>query len=168
MPGNTSKPNVLFIMTDQLRYDCLGCNGNTIIKTPNIDRLAKESANFSSFFIQAPVCVPSRQTFFSGLYPHSHKNRVNYTAMNDDVKLMQKYYREMDYQTGFIGKLHYYPSTRKYALSTGFDHGLIHDAGPTDKYSDYIAWLKEQGVYLANGQYRECRNTHSYSYKQCK
>ena len=155
--NTTASPNVLFIMTDQHRYDCLGCNGNLIVKTPYIDRLAVEGANFSSFFVQSPVCVPSRQTFFSGRYPHSHKNRVNYTAMHDDLKLMQRYYRELGYRTAFAGKLHYFPPSREYALTTGFDDGCIHDAGPTDKYSDYVSWLKEHGRYPQDGNYRKCR-----------
>ena len=139
-------PNILFIMTDQQRYDCVGANGNTLIKTPNIDKLAVDSANFSSFYVQAPVCVPSRQTFFTGRYPRCHKNRVNYTAMNSDVKLMQKYLQESGYKTGFTGKLHYYPLTRAYALSTGFDYGLIHDAGPNLEHSDYVKWLRQNNI----------------------
>ncbi|MDX1357873.1 MAG: sulfatase-like hydrolase/transferase, partial [Clostridia bacterium] len=71
------KPNVLFIMADQLRFDCIGFNGNGIIRTPNLDRLAGQGANLQSLFIQAPVCVPSRQTFFTGRYPRYHRNRVN-------------------------------------------------------------------------------------------
>ena len=149
--------NVLFIMADQLRYDCLGCNGNAAVKTPNTDRLAAESANFSSFFVQAPVCVPSRQTFFSGMYPRSHKNRVNYTSMDSSLTLMQRYFKRSGYNTAFAGKLHYFPPTREYALSTGFDCGLLHDAGPTGKYSDYVAWLDEQGALPPGGNYRACR-----------
>ena len=144
-------------MTDQQRYDCLGCNGNEIIKTPNIDRLAKQSANFTSFFVQAPVCVPSRQTFFTGRYPRHHKNRVNYTSMNDDMTLVQNRLQKEGYKTGFVGKLHYFPPTKEYALSTGFDCGMLHDAGPTDKYSDYITWLKEHVTNFDSKNYRVCR-----------
>ncbi|MCL2507726.1 MAG: sulfatase-like hydrolase/transferase [Oscillospiraceae bacterium] len=150
--------NVLFIMADQLRYDCLGCNGNTAVKTPNIDRLAAQSANFSSFFAQAPVCVPSRQTFFTGMYPRSHKNRVNYTSMDGSLDLMQRYLKRAGYNTAFAGKLHYFPPTREYALSTGFDFGLVHDGvQDTDRYSDYVAWLGEQGKLPPGGDYRACR-----------
>jgi len=108
--------NVLFIMADQLRYDCLGCNGNAAVKTPNIDGLAAQSANFSSFFVQVPVCVPSRQTFFSGLYPRSHKNRVNYTSMDSSVILMQRWLQRAGYGTAFAGKLQYFPPTREYVV----------------------------------------------------
>ncbi|MCL2512624.1 MAG: sulfatase-like hydrolase/transferase [Oscillospiraceae bacterium] len=154
------KANVLFIMADQLRYDCLGCNGSQAVKTPRIDRLAAESANFSSFFVQAPVCVPSRQTFFTGMYPRSHKNRVNYTSMDRDIenRLMQRHFKREGYNTAFAGKLHYFPPAREYALSTGFDDGLIHDgAGETDKYSDYAEWLRQKGAMPEDGSYRACR-----------
>jgi arylsulfatase len=76
-----ARPNVLMIMTDQQRFDCLGANGNPLIRTPNLDRLAALSANFTNAFVQAPVCVPSRISYFTGRYPHSHRNRVNYNAM---------------------------------------------------------------------------------------
>ncbi len=150
------KPNILFIMTDQQRYDCVGANGNNRIRTPNIDALAAESANFGNCFCQAPVCVPSRQTYFTGRYPHSHRNRVNYTPLDPSETLMQARLREAGYTTGFVGKLHYWPPTREHALGTGFDHGLIHDAGPTDAYSDYIQWLEANTEY-SRGNYRECR-----------
>ena len=52
-------PNILFIMTDQQRYDCVAANGNPIIHTPNLDRLASQSANFSHTYVQSPVCTPS-------------------------------------------------------------------------------------------------------------
>jgi len=75
--GGTARPNVLFIMLDQWRFDCLGGNGNELIRTPRLDELAARSANFTQACVQAPVCVPSRLSYFTGRYPHSHKNRVN-------------------------------------------------------------------------------------------
>lgn len=135
------RPNVLFIMTDQQRFDCLGANGNKLIKTPNLDRLAQRSANFVQSFVQAPVCVPSRVSYFTGRYPHSHKNRVNYTPCDRREVLMQKLFQEAGYQTGSVGKLHYYPATRDHALSTGFDRVLLDDGiNETDRYSDYVKW----------------------------
>jgi len=56
--AQTTRPNILFVMTDQHRFDCLGANGNRLIHTPNLDRLAARSANFQNAFVQAPVCVP--------------------------------------------------------------------------------------------------------------
>lgn len=137
----THKPNILFIMTDQQRYDCIGVNGNDTIKTPNLDKLAMEAAKFHSCFVQAPVCVPSRQTFFTGRYPHSHKNRVNFTPLDKKETLMQAYLKQNGYNTACVGKLHYYPSTKEHAISTGFDEVELHDGPVCDKHSDYVKWL---------------------------
>ena len=76
--------SILFIMTDQQRFDCLGANGNPLIRTPNLDALALQSANMQAAFAQAPVCVPSRASFFTGRYPHAHRNRVNDTPLKPD------------------------------------------------------------------------------------
>src|SRR5690348_15186742 len=84
------RPNILFLMADQFRYDCLGANGNNVIRTPNLDRLAAQSANFSNAFVQAPVCVPSRVSYLTGRYPHSHKNRVNYTPCDPREVFLQR------------------------------------------------------------------------------
>ncbi len=62
-----SKPvNLLFIMTDQQRWDAMGCAGNPVIKTPHLDRLASEGARFSRFYSSCPVCVPARSCILTG------------------------------------------------------------------------------------------------------
>lgn len=137
-------PNVLLIMTDQQRYDCLGANGNGLIRTPNLDRLNTQSAAFTKTFVQAPVCVPSRVSFFTGRYPHSHRNRVNYTPCDPSEVFLQKRFQDAGYQTGSVGKLHYYPPTREHAISTGFHHVELDDGvAATTPYSDYIRWRKQ-------------------------
>jgi arylsulfatase A-like enzyme len=135
------RPNILFIMTDQQREDCLGANGNSLIKTPNLDRLAAQSANFTHAFVASPVCVPSRISFFTGRYAHSHRNRVNYTPLDRSEILVQARLKEAGYQTGVVGKLHYFPPTPEEAMRTGFDHVELHDAVQfTDRFSDYVKW----------------------------
>ncbi len=139
-----SRPNILFVMTDQHRFDALAANGNSLIRTPNIDRLAEQSANFQQAFVQAPVCVPSRASFFTGRYPHSHRNRVNYTPLPEGEVLMQEYLKREGYQTASVGKLHYYPTTANKARETGFDRVLLHDGVPfINRFSDYSRWRKE-------------------------
>ena len=131
------------MMADQFRYDCLGANGNKIVRTPNLDRLAAQSANFGNAFVQAPVCVPSRVSYFTGRYPHSHKNRVNYTPCDPREVFLQRMMKDAGYQTGTVGKLHLYPPTAEHARETGWDRVLLHDGvGTTDPYSDYVKWRK--------------------------
>lgn len=138
-PADT-RPNILFLMADQFRFDCLGANGNRLIRTPNLDRLASESANFARAYVQAPVCVPSRISYFTGRYPHSHKNRVNYTPAGPQP-FIQEILKKNGYRTGSVGKLHFYPPTSEHARSTGFDQVLLHDGvRSTDRYSDYVKW----------------------------
>jgi len=140
-PGS---PNILLIMTDQQRYDCVGANGNPVINTPHLDRLAAESANFSHCFAQSPVCTPSRACFFTGRYAHAHKNRVNYTKLPASETLFPKLLQAAGYRTGIAGKSHLYydyPPTADEARRTGFDDVQLHDgARSVDAWSDYVAW----------------------------
>ncbi len=141
------RPNVLFIMADQHRHDCIGAAGNSIIRTPSLDKLAAGSAMFTHAFVQAPVCVPSRASFFTGRYPHSHKNRVNYTPIAQSERLMPAIFRSAGYATALVGKTHIfyeYPPTTDAARDTGFDIVELHDGVPdTDRYSAYAAWRNQ-------------------------
>jgi arylsulfatase len=141
------RPNILFIMADQLRYDCVGANGNSLIKTPHLDRLAQQSANFSHAFVQAPVCVPSRASFFTGRYPHSHRNRVNYTPLATTEVLLPARLQSAGYRTALVGKTHlyyHYPPTAEEARQTGFELVDLHDGVYfTDQWSAYAQWRQE-------------------------
>ena len=70
-------PNFLFIITDQHRADHLGCYGNPIVKTPNIDRLAQAATRFDNFYVATPICMPNRATFMTGRMPSLHGARLN-------------------------------------------------------------------------------------------
>src|SRR6185503_15704481 len=69
--GQTNRPNIVFILLDDLRFDELGCVGHPFVNTPNIDRLASEGAVFRNAFATTPLCSPSRSCFLTGLYAHS-------------------------------------------------------------------------------------------------
>ncbi len=138
-----ARPNVLMIMFDQWRFDCLGANGNGLIRTPNLDKLAARATRFTKTFVQAPVCVPSRISYFTGRYPHCHKNRVNYTPYRGEAPMLQALLQKAGYRTGSVGKLHFMPPTAAAARATGFDRVQLDDGIPrTDRYSDYVAWRK--------------------------
>jgi len=145
---HSKRPNILFIMTDEQRYDCIKANGNNFIQTPNLDRLAVQSANFTHAFVQSPVCTPSRACYFSGRYAHSHRNRVNYTLLDKSEKLLPAYLQQAGYKTALIGKLHLdynYPPTSDEAKNIGFDIVERHDAVRfTDEWSDYVKWRNQR------------------------
>ena len=75
----TSRPNVVVIMTDDQRWDCMSCEGHPFLKTPNMDRIAEEGARFANMFVTTSLCSPSRASFLSGLYAHTHKVTNNFT-----------------------------------------------------------------------------------------
>ena len=106
-------------MLDQWRFDCLGANANGSIQTPNLDSLAARSANFTQACVHAPVCVPSRLSFFTGRYQHSDKNRVNHTPCRQPAPVIQTLLKASGYSTGSVGKLHFNPqNTRGRPVST--------------------------------------------------
>ena len=78
--SEASKPNVLFILADDLGWGDLGCYGHPNLKTPNLDRLAKEGTLFTQFYVNASVCSPSRCAFFTGQYPARHKIHGHYAT----------------------------------------------------------------------------------------
>lgn len=101
-----SQPNFIFILTDDQRWDTLGCNGNTVIKTPHIDRLARDGVNFSNSFVTSPICVVSRASILTGQYMRTHGIR-DFNRTFSPEQMAQTYpalLRKNGYFTGFTGK----------------------------------------------------------------
>jgi len=99
-------PNIIFLMTDDQRWDSLGCMGNEIIKTPNIDTMAKRSVIFDEAFTTTPICMTSRACVFTGQYAARHKIWDFKTDLTAD-QLANTYLGKLKsagYRTGFIGK----------------------------------------------------------------
>ncbi|MDH3442788.1 MAG: sulfatase-like hydrolase/transferase, partial [Deltaproteobacteria bacterium] len=71
------RPNFLFIITDQHRADHLGCYGNLVVRTPNIDGLAARGTRFDRFHTATPICMPNRATLMTGRMPSLHGSRHN-------------------------------------------------------------------------------------------
>lgn len=102
-------PNIILIMTDQQRADSLGCTGNEVIKTPNIDNLAKQGAVFGNHFTPHQICSPSRSTLFSGLLARHHGLTRNGVALSEDTPLISHDLAEAGYRTHGVGKFHFQP-----------------------------------------------------------
>lgn len=101
------KPNIIFVLTDDQRWDALGFSGNSIIKTPNMDSLANSGVYFKNAFVTTPICAASRATILTGLYERTHdfnfgKPNVNNEYMMDSYPYLLK---KSGYRTGLIGKL---------------------------------------------------------------
>ncbi|MFX0103794.1 MAG: sulfatase [Candidatus Hodarchaeota archaeon] len=100
------KMNVLFIITDQQRADHLGCAGNSVIKTPNIDALASDGLRFTNFYCSNPMCMPNRATIFTGQYPSLHGVRSNGINLNPGIRTFTQTMQDAGYHTASIGKIH--------------------------------------------------------------
>ncbi len=130
-PAQTKRPNVLFILTDDQRWDQLGCEGHPYLKTPHLDRIAAEGARFANMFVTTSLCSPSRASFLSGLYAHTHKVVNNFTDYPDDLPSFPKTLRENGYETAYIGKWHM--GEKSDAKRPGFDYWASHK-GQGDYY----------------------------------
>ncbi|MCB1120441.1 MAG: sulfatase-like hydrolase/transferase [Verrucomicrobiae bacterium] len=101
-----TKPNLLFILTDQHRRDGVGAYEMAPVKTPNLDRLAAEGIRFNRAYTAQPVCAPNRAAIMSGLYPHNHGVLENTWDMNSDIPILPDLFRRHGYRTGYFGKWH--------------------------------------------------------------
>jgi arylsulfatase A-like enzyme len=101
---------ILFITTDQQRYDSLGCNGNTIARTPVVDRLAREGINFRRAYNQNTVCMPARSTMLTGQYVRTHGVVANGIPLPEDAPSIAAYLADKaGYRTALLGKAHFEP-----------------------------------------------------------
>src|SRR5687767_4144660 len=120
-------PNIVFIMTDDQRHDALSAAGNTILRTPNIDRIASEGVRFTEAFVTNALCAPSRASILTGLYSHAHgvitngdgPTFRNQPGLRDEQLTFPELLRQAGYHTSLVGKWHV-PS-----WPTGFDQWVI-------------------------------------------
>jgi arylsulfatase len=145
------QPNILVICTDQQRYDTLGCYGNKLVDTPNIDRLAEEGMLFENAFCQSPVCTPSRSSFLTGRYPRTTRCRANGQAIPADEKLISRLLADEGYTCGLAGKLHLSPchpsvtSATERRIDDGFHQFFwSHHPMPEWPTNEYTQWLNRK------------------------
>jgi N-acetylglucosamine-6-sulfatase len=103
-----SRPNLVFIYTDDQRWDAMSCAGHPFLKTPNIDRIAREGARFRNAFVTTPLCSPSRACFLTGQYAHTHRvtTNGNNNALSHELVTFPRLLQRAGYETAFIGKWH--------------------------------------------------------------
>jgi arylsulfatase A-like enzyme len=147
-------PNILLILADELRADLLGCFGNTICQTPNLDRLAEAGTRFDQCMITQPTCTPSRASLLTGCFPSAVRSRMVGCDTPDDPRFMPHAFKRAGYQTASIGKIHLVPQgkepeciekTRQADGSVnyfGFEHvDLVNGHGMHCFGPEYSKWL---------------------------
>lgn len=105
--------NVVVIICDQLRKDCLQPYGNDYVKTPALQQLAQEGITFDRCYVANPVCMPNRMSIFSGMYPRSHGLWSNGVKLEDTGKTGMHHLLQHGYGTASIGKIHFEPTQDK-------------------------------------------------------
>ncbi len=135
------KPNVVLIIADDVSWDDIGCYGNKVVKTPNIDQLAREGLQFTNAFLTASSCSPSRCSIISGKYPHSNGAAELHMPLPEDEIPFPLLLKDQGYYTMQAGKWHLGPNVYRafdlYTDKNGYDNG---DGGQ----DNWVPFLKER------------------------
>jgi len=115
-----ARRNIVFILTDDHRYDFAGALGHPWLKTPNLDRLIRNGAVFRNAFVTSSLCSPSRASILTGLYAHAHRVTDNFTPLDPRIPTFPGLLRSAGYRTAFIGKWHMGGGSDQ--AQPGFDH----------------------------------------------
>src|SRR3954447_25141964 len=102
------RPNIVFVLVDDIRWDAFGCMGHPWVKTPNVDRLAREGALFKNFFDTIPLCSPARASFLTGRYCHANgvTDNTNHNELSHKLVTWPRLLHDAGYETAFLGKWH--------------------------------------------------------------
>jgi arylsulfatase A-like enzyme len=120
---------ILFVTTDQQRYDTLGCNGGELSRTPVVDRLAAEGIRYERAVPQSVVCMPSRSTMLTGQHPSTHGVWMNGVALPVDAPSVAAVLQRAGYRTALVGKPHFEPFLDPFARFP--ENRLARDGVPT-------------------------------------
>ena len=104
--GQGQRPNIIFILSDDHRWDYMSCMDHPFLQTPSMDRLANEGVLFSNAFVTTSLCSPSRASFITGRYAHNHGVQNNTTPWNNENVTFMELLKQVGYDTAFIGKWH--------------------------------------------------------------
>lgn len=133
------RPNVLFVLTDQMRAQAMGCMGNDQVDTPTLDQMADNGVLCTRTYSPDPVCTPARGSILTGQYPHLHRALANNFRLPESVTTIADVLDDAGYRTGYIGKWHldgepkpgYIPPERRQGFDywKGFNRGHAHLKG---------------------------------------
>ncbi len=119
-----ARPNIIFLLTDDQRWDQMSCAGHAVLRTPSMDRIAREGARFANAFVTTALCSPSRASFLTGRYAHAHGVQGNQRdiAEAEQRRTFPYLLREAGYETAYFGKFHMGNSPQPHL---GFDHWAV-------------------------------------------
>lgn len=127
-------PNIIFVLCDDHRFDCLGSEGHPFLETPNLDQLANAGMVFAKAYVTTSLCSPSRASILTGQYAHNHRVVDNYHEVDPQLVFFPEHLQQAGYETAFFGKWHMGGDVDD--PQRGFDHWLA---------------FKGQGTYWPDG-----------------
>ena len=157
-------PNIIFVITDQQRFDTIAATGASWMQTPNLDRLVKEGVSFNNCFVNSPVCVSSRASLFTGKYPHQSGTFSNFHPWEPT---WVQWLADIGYHCVNIGKMH----TNPYDIAGGFhqrivvenkDRPLFLDEHERAYYDDWDRALHARGLEKPTRYVRHKKNPEAY------
>jgi arylsulfatase A-like enzyme len=141
------RPNILLIMTDQQRWDSLGCYGQRAIETPKLDRLAAAGARFDACYTPCPICTPARASLMTGQHVLEHGVTKLYDVLDAGAVLFPELLRNAGYRTALFGKLHVSSGVHEQNNRHPHDGFDVYDycieasVGMDSPYNGYVRWL---------------------------
>ncbi len=152
--STTERPNILWVCTDQQRFDTVAALGNPAVRTPNLDRLVAQGTAFSHAYCQNPICTPSRASFMTGRYPSAvgvTTNGNDFFPSREEDTLVSRLLAEAGYDCGLVGKLHIAGCSERAEprVNDGFRvFDWSHSPRPLWDQRDhaYARWLADKGL----------------------
>jgi arylsulfatase A-like enzyme len=162
-PTSQGRPNIVFLMSDEHRSDALGCAGHSVVRTPNLDRLASSGVHFTHTYCQGPLCQPSRASLITGQYVHQHGQTWNRINMNPEWPTMMRQLQRAGYTNAKVGKAHFAADgtgfgidwSRRYGLDwllEEYDRGIHARPGIVTPYTQYLKSKNLLEAYVAEVQ----------------
>ncbi|HZY77898.1 MAG TPA: sulfatase [Cyclobacteriaceae bacterium] len=133
------RPNIILVIADDVSYDDIGCYGNTSVRTPNLDRMAKEGLRFTNVFVTSSSCSPSRSSIITGRYPHNTGAAELHTPLPSHLLFFPESLKKSGYYTAQAGKWHEGPHTRR-----AYDTLIAGDANGDGGEAQWINLLRNR------------------------
>ena len=140
LAGRAKRPNILFVMVDEMRWDAMSSEHHPVAETPNLDRLAAAGVRFANAYTVAPICAPARASVFTGRYPAVHGVVWNDIPAHGGEVFLPSILKHHGYHTAIAGKLHYTPRQYSYGFDEFWSFG---DEGPHPEVG-HAAYLKKK------------------------